>query len=738
MNTENKVQNILLINPPLTQLNTPYPATAYLKGFLNQFNFNVKQVDLGLELFLAVFSKRSFERLFKIIKTDYKISSESHQRMIHLEDDYKNTIDSVVSFLQNKDSTLAYRICNEDFLPQGTRFQSLDDMDWAFGSVGIHDRARMLATLYLEDLSDLIRETVDPKLGFSRYAEKLALSAGSFQPIQDALNEENSLIDMILSEILNQHLLYFKPDLIGISIPFPGCLYGALKCGQTIRKTLPKSRIVFGGGFINTELRDLKETRIFEFVDFITMDKGESPLLKIIGFINNEIDQKDLHRTYCLSDGKVIFIDNNDCFQDIPFLMTGTPDYSDLLLDKYISVLEVVNPMHRLWNDGRWNKMTIAQGCYWGKCAFCDTSLDYIKNFETIPSVLLVDRMEEIIDQTRQTGFHFVDEAAPPEKLKDISLEILKRGLSITWWSNIRFENKYSRDLCRLMAAAGCIAVSGGLETASDRLLKKMRKGVTIQQAANILNHFQEAGILTHTYLMYGFPSQTVQETVDSLEIVRQFFQNGLIQSAFWHQFVLTAHSPISMAPQEYNIRITGPEKDLFAWNDLHHEDLSGCNPDKFSVGLKKALYNYMHGIGLEYELDFWFGFKTPKSKVAVDYIKSSVKNESGHSNSGMKRVIWIGNPPVFQILQSNKKGNQVKRAKLIFNNRIESFKITIDLKLGEWLFSTLSDVSIQKNAHIIEQDLEIDFNKNNLGNYKEFLKSDIWRNLTKKGLLLI
>ena len=208
--------------------------------------------------------------------------------------------------------------------------------------------------------------------------------------------------------------------------------------------------------------------------------------------------------------------------------------------------------MHKLWSDGRWNKLTLAHGCYWGKCSFCDCSLDYIGRYEPCNVKTIVDRIEEMINTTGENGFHFVDEAAPPTILKEMAIEILKRNLNIVWWTNVRFEKAYTDDICRLLKASGCIAVAGGLEVASDRLLKLINKGVSVEQVAKVASSFSKSGILVHAYLMYGFPTQSEQETIDSLEIVRQLFENKVIQSGFWHRFALTAHSPVGLNPDKF------------------------------------------------------------------------------------------------------------------------------------------------------------------------------------------
>ena len=285
----------------------------------------------------------------------------------------------------------------------------------------------------------------------------------------------------------------------------------------------------------------------------------------------------------------------------------------------------MLNPMHRLWSDGRWNKLTVAHGCYWKKCSFCDVSLDYIGRYESASATVLVDRIESIIQETRQTGFHFVDEAAPPKSLKALATELIKRDTAISWWGNIRFEKTFTPELCELLAQSGCIAVSGGLEVASDRLLTLMKKGVSVDQVARVTHAFTDAGILVHAYLMYGFPTQTVQDTVDALEFVRQLFANGCIQSGFFHRFTCTVHSPVGLNPQEYGVTLKPLPPVSFAKNDVLFVDPTGTDHAALGVGLRKAIYNFMHGLGLEEDVRSWFDFKVPRTTVARQRIERAL-----------------------------------------------------------------------------------------------------------------
>ena len=726
--------SVFLITPPFTQLNTPYPATAYLKGFLNTRGISAFQADLGIEVTLALFSKKGLQQLFAVVNTDKAVSVNA-QRIICLQEAYINTIDAVMLFLQGKNPSLAPLICKRDFLPEAARFAQTDDLLWAFGSMGNQDKAKHLATLYLEDLSDYIKECVDEHFGFSRYAEKLGRSANSFDALYAELQKEYTYLDAILINILQQSMEEVQPKLVCISVPFPGNLYASLRCAQWIKQHYPNIKVAMGGGFANTELRSLSDPRVFEFYDFITLDDGEAPVENLFHFIEGRITAAELKRTFLLQEGKVTYINNTAC-TDYKQGQVGTPDYSDLLLDKYISAIEVVNPMHSLWSDGRWNKLTMAHGCYWGKCTFCDISLDYIKNYEPISASLLCDRMEEIIAQTGQNGFHFVDEAAPPAMMRALSIEIIKRKLVVSWWANIRFEKSFTRDLCVLLKAAGCIAVSGGLEVASDRLLKLIEKGITVAQVAKVNKHFTQAGIMVHAYLMYGFPTQTAQETIDSLEMVRQLFEAGVLQSAFWHLFTMTAHSPVGLNPEKYKVQKLTEAIGSFANNDIMHIDPTGADHESFSFGLKKSLLNYMHGACFDMPLHKWFDFKTPKTTIAADYIASILAEEEYAVKSLNTKLIWLGNTPKVEIFTKSKKGNQWEMCSLTFETKKETYTIKVNQAEGLWLGNLIVQLSEKNNKISTLQEVKENYDAAGLDNFELFWDNKPANTLYKVGLL--
>ncbi|MDD5388194.1 MAG: radical SAM protein [Gallionellaceae bacterium] len=665
---------VLSVIPPMTQLNTPYPSTAYLTGFLRSRGIDAAQEDLALALVLRLFSPEGLVAIRACIEALPKNPRAPLLKAFDARfDRYLASITPAVAFLQGRDPSIGHRIAGRNFLPEGPRFASLDayisdpnddeggdPLAWAFGVLGVQDRARHFATLYLNDVADVLREAVDPRFEFVRYAESIAQSQPTFEPLAEALAAPLNLVDNTLRELTLEAVARHAPDLVLVSVPFPGNVYAAFRIAQAIKARHPEIVTALGGGFVNTELRELSEPRVFDYFDYVTLDDGERPILALLEHLRGERGRERLVRTFVRDvslnpplekggggdvvapsvaqpveksppaplwergeNSTVRYIDSGE--PDIPFAEVGTPTWDGLPLDRYLSILDMLNPMHRLWSDGRWNKLTVAHGCYWKKCTFCDVSLDYISRYDGVAATILVDRIEAIIEETGQSGFHFVDEAAPPKALKALAEELQRRNRAISWWGNIRFEKSFTPVLCRQLADSGCIAVSGGLEVASDRLLKLMQKGVSVEQVARVTRAFMDAGILVHAYLMYGFPTQTVQDTVDALEYVRQLFAAGCIQSGFFHRFACTVHSPVGQHPEQFGVTLQPLPAVTFAKNDVSFIDPTGVDHDALGVALNKALYNYMHGIGLDEDVRNWFTERVPRTRVPRHFIERAL-----------------------------------------------------------------------------------------------------------------
>ncbi len=677
--------SLLLVIPPLTQLNTPYPSTACLTGFLRSRGYCVQQADVGIEMVLQLFSHSGLRRVFDQLRTvKHDLPGEALQ-MLSLERAYVDTIDSVMSFLQGSDPSLAPRICQGGFLPQGPRLSAHEncDRERLNGHRDQTDHAKQLASLYVEDLADMVQATVSPQFALNRYAESVAREANSFDHILHSLAEPPSLTDEMMLEAFWQHIELSQPSVVGFTVPFPGNVYGAFRMAHALKAKRPDIKVMLGGGYANTELRRLSDPRVFDLLDYITLDDGERPILCLLEHVVGTRDESALCRTFLRSEGKVRWCDDLNV-PDIPQSELGTPTYDGLALDRYVTILDTLNPMHRLWSDGHWNKLTVAHGCYWKQCTFCDVGLDYIGRYEASPSEILTNRIETLIAETGRRGFHFVDEAAPPAGLKGLALSLLERGVTISWWGNIRFESAFTMDLCRLLAASGCIAVSAGLEAASDRLLELVKKGITVDQTVEVASAFHEAGILIHAYLMYGLPSETIAETVESLERVRQLFAHNLIQSAFWHRFTTTAHSPIGLDPATYGIRLMNPTFGGFAENDLLHEDLNTAIPEWLGEGLRNALFHFKEGQGIDDDVRTWFAEHVSKPRVRRDWVKRLLSSKPPEDPSLLERkFVWVGGTPVIE----NRKG---KRCRLILPNRSTDETVIFPQEHADWLMDLI------------------------------------------------
>lgn len=647
---------ILLIQPPLTQLNTPYPAITHLTGFLRSKGIDAEQCDIGIELIDRLFTRENLAKIFAQAEEICGFGTEKHtskntRKILNNKYLYINKVEDVIDFLRGKKQSNATLFSRSDFWEGMPRLEADEELEYDYGTAGNYDRAKYLCSLFIKNITDII-QIVDPHFELIRYAEHLCTYIYKFDIIEKELRKPHTIVTDLTLEILEEKIEKYKPEYIGFSVPFPGNLLQCIKCAEYIKSHHPQIKTIMGGGYVNTELRKMTDTGVFKYIDFITFDDGELPLLRIVtdgelvrtatagttettettttastastvmaktveGTANRAVgfeSQNSKSGADSEKKTRVIFC-NMDSKENIPFGELPAPTTAGLPMDKYLNFTDSTNPMHRLWSDGKWNKMMLAHGCYWAKCAFCDTTLDYIRRFERCDIGIIVDRMEAMIAETGENGFHFVDEAAPPALLKQLAEEIIKRKLTVSYWTNIRFDRTFTPELCRLLATSGCIAVSGGLEVASPRVLKLINKGVTIESATECIRNLNSNNIMVHTYLMYGFPSQTVSELFDSLGRVRDLFANQLIQSAFWHRYAMTCHSSSGKNPENVNAKAVEQKDNPFANNEIPFIDPLGIDWEQWSEGLNLATYNYMRGTGYDVPLKQWFPFLKNRHK---------------------------------------------------------------------------------------------------------------------------
>ncbi len=598
---------ILLVTPPMVQFNTVYPAVPTLAAFMRKQGHEVAQADLSLGMALRLFSASGVSDVAAVLrkKSGSTKPPESVRHFLANADRIAASVPDVVRFLQNRAPELARQLAKKKSLPEGPRFRALRGLMNGQDEVVV---ARHRASLFLDEIADAVREGIDEHFELARYAEHLAAEVGGFDRLAQALGRKPTLMAKWIDELADAALAEQRPDLLGITVPFPGALYAAFRIAARAKARDEATVTVLGGGYVNTELRELSDPRVFDTFDYVTYDDGELPLLRIALAAADTA----LVRTRARRGGKVVYLDD----PAVPHLRhreRPAPDFSTLTSAGYIAMAESPNPMHRLWTERPWIKLTLAHGCYWHRCAFCDVSLDYIRRYDPADAAVVVDWMEQAMRDTGLAGFHFVDEAAPPALLGNLAREILRRGLEVEWWANIRFEKQFTPELCKLLADSGCLAMSGGLECANDRLLALMDKGLTTAQAADAMNALSSAGIMVHAYLMYGYPTQTAQEIIDALDYVRGLFASGALHSAYWHRFALTAHSKAFRDASKLRLRVLGDRPTTFSRNEIAFDQPDHEDPGIYGEGLRRALYNFMHGVGFDLDVRSWFEFPMPK-----------------------------------------------------------------------------------------------------------------------------
>ena len=708
--------NTLIIQPPLVQLNTPYPSGAYLLDFFNSLyeeknvKGRVEWFDLSNSFFHKIFCKHGIAHIFnstfeKALKLSSQYESQGDdntafhlRRFISQKEFWINWIDEIIAIVCSSNSKISGREFAHEFIrsahvPRGMRVVNfLSNLNRDVST----DDAQILSSLALADLADYITMVYDQNFALIRYAEHLATSTAEFSETIEGLKAP-SLNDFYKPLLLEKIASYKnEPTLYCISVPFPGCFESALFSADLIRKECGDNAIIiFGGGYVNTELREISEKGIFDYCHILSYDKGYGSYIRLFDeFINAACGIEDEKQCFNLKEAFESIFDSRK-FYNFSYLKNGsviiplekeneeykvlykkeheyirkiTPDYSHIDFTKYPRLADDTNPMHRIWNDGAWLKAYIAHGCYWHRCAFCDTTLDYVKDYCLTDINSLYDSLCVQAEKTGVHGIHFVDEACPPVALQNFALKNMavksSNKIPLTYWGNIRFEKTFDRDLADLLSAGGLTAVSAGIEIATGNGLSAVNKGTDMENIVNACCAFKEAGILIHSYMIFGFWSQSVQDLIDSMETLRQLFEAGLLDSAFWHKFTLTLHSTVY---EEYKkgkypeLKILPQKKTQFAKNDLHFEGEE--KSEKFSAPLNAALELWMHGEKLSKPVESYFPFKMPKPSIAKDYIASLIaKYEENRDRKFHKipeqgskeKFVWLGGLPL--LLDSSDK----------------------------------------------------------------------------------
>lgn len=651
----------LLVNPPLSDPAGPYPAIGYLAGYLRTIGRDAVLADASIEWLGRLFTRSGVATLAALAKAAGPPADPRVARFVELAPAFMATVDTAMACLRGVDQGATALARRPGYFPppldpaahwvtgayyhaelrrrelgtltpaQRQRLAVTGDPDRAaFGIGGDVEAARFHASRLLQDLADVIRLVVDPSFALDAYAETLSDDNPTYDRLAERLAAPPTWLDAELDAVTDALVERHDPEVVGFSVPFPGNVYGALRMAARLKSRRPAIRTVMGGGYVNTQLRELSDPRIFDAIDYITLDDGERPLACLLEHVEGRRPASALCRTLLREAGRVVYR-HDPRLPDVAVAASGTPTLAGLPRNAYLRYRPSVQTRQRFWGQ-RWNKLTLAHGCYWKRCAFCDTALDYIGRYQPADVEVIVARIRALIDETGQRAFHFVDEAMPPALLGRLADRLIEERLSIAWFGNARFDTALG-SLAPRLARAGCVGITGGLETASARTMALIDKGVTLEQGAAVTAALAREGLFVHAYLIYGFPTQTLQETVDALEYVRQLFVAGAIHSAYWHGFGLTRYSPIARDPARFGIRVPPAPRHPFSNYGLAFDEPGRIDHTALAPALRRAATEYRLGIGLDRPVVEWFaseGIAVPAPTLPPDAVTCAIDASSG------------------------------------------------------------------------------------------------------------
>jgi radical SAM superfamily enzyme YgiQ (UPF0313 family) len=690
----------------------------YLRSFLEARGYRVTVRDHSLGLFERIFSGPALERIFADAEAVLaggpgkgmdRRTWQTARRFLSESGRWLRCIDRLLDFLRGRDREWGHSLALANgTVPGGPRFDACLDR---LGGNPLPEEAPLLASTLLADLADFITRVLDPDFSLIRYGggpgggpesvKEGGPAPGSFAQVRSGLAGyvARTFYEPYLDEEW-ETLDTGGPLILGLSVPFPGSLTGALGCAASAKRRFgSRVTVIAGGGYVNTELRFLSDPAFFDYVDYLSFDRGYGSLDAILSALpasgpgpegegGPSPDQgpperrvpppraqgmargtAPLYKTMFRAAGGRIVADSAIAGPACPGLpdpdrargtalddqaaLTVFPDYRGVDFSRYICPVDDLNPMHRLWTDGRWLKAYLAHGCYWAQCTFCDTTLDYIRSYRKPDPAALYRHLRDQADHTGVRGIHLVDEAAPPASLLRLALlNLADRGPPLSFWGNIRFEPAFTPDTAAILAAGGLTGVSGGIEVAAEAAFKRMHKGLSLDILVRCCAAFKEAGILIHAYLIYGYWDQDEQELIDSAEVLRQCFAEGLLDSAFWHPFVLTRHSGLYAAPPPGLNPILPPDSaPRFALNDLSFTGEARFRP--YGEALDHLLARWTAG-DTSSPVTSAFPFKVPPPAVAPRLVAELTGAYAADRDRERRappppggRVIFLGSRPL-------------------------------------------------------------------------------------------
>ena len=542
---------VSLVFPPSWMPSQPFLSLPSLQGFLkNKGVENVSIRDLNIETMDALLSAEKVRQTLAIIDKRLNegtepIRSEENPEEVHSRLSWAREVIERENMVQNVEwakSTLKsqgfYEI--DDYVEC---WKIIDRWLQAFGML-----------YYPSEIS-----IADNSMRYSVYSSEDVLKAvnnNNENPYHDLFNEH--IIDSLIQE---------GADLVGISVTATSQVMPAFTLARLLKEKNADLHIAMGGSVFTKLIDNLQENHLlFDLVDSFIVFEGEHALLGLIEQLEGKMDfSKVPNLVY--KEGDRIRVNKPFHIEDINSL--PTPDYDGFPLDRYLSPKRVL-PLQG------------SRGCYWRKCTFCNLHVDNLK-FRLRNLDLVLEDMDRLKEKYDAEYMFFSDECMPVKQLDNMSSRLIEKGNNVKWMAGIRFDKGLTKDVLAKAREAGCLKMVFGLESSNKRVLSLMDKGIETEITKNIIDDCDETGIAIHMYVIVGFPSETREEALETLDFVisNEKFLKSKGASCLACLFELEKHAPILRDPGKYGLtKIGHPKQDDLSLGYFYETD-RGMTPEE-------------------------------------------------------------------------------------------------------------------------------------------------------------
>ncbi len=595
----------LLLTPPQWHPINPHLAVPLLSGQLNANGFSCVGRDLNVEFYDEILRSSFVEKSVAKIKSLFVELTDFFENNNYNESEIDNYTIDIKSRIIKFRTIKAYIETKSDKFEK--TIQNIDDAVSVLRTERFYEAFEFVRALKtVQDALDIVLLPYAPaQMTMANYKNPLFTVTYESLMYQNYSREENIFIDFFENKLDELNLEQY--DMIGVSIPSKQQLMPGLTLVRMLRERT-KAHITVGGFFSSIIKEDKKNIRkVFEICDSLAYGEGERSIVELARYVNGEIPIEEVSNIgYVNADGEVVFN---------PYVaVTDLDNIAPACYDGY-DLKKYFTPDNALLYQ-------TSKGCFWGKCSFCDFYFGK-PNFHLKSVSKAVDEIEMLVEKYGVRKFIATDEHIHPSYAEKFAREILKRNLKIEYYSFARFDKGFTRELFDELYRSGCRRLDYGYESANERVVTLMNKGVDFNSRDKILQDAADAGIWNHLCCVMGFPSETREEAMQTIETVcNTDYMDSFVSTLFY----LKKNALIMKNPDKYHIRSMTDNQEL--------ESLVSFEDYVMTDAEKRKMNDYF----LRYHYEVTQGNAFPTLEAGIDYLFLYICR---YGRKGLKNIMW-------------------------------------------------------------------------------------------------